>query len=30
MPMNMYLDWLVSLKEEKHKYQNQKINLKIK
>lgn len=30
MPMDMYLDWLVSLKEEKHKYQNQKINLKIK
>lgn len=30
MPTDMYLDWLVSLKEEKHKYQNQKINLKIK
>lgn len=30
MPTEMYMDWLVSLKEEKHKYQNQKINLKIK
>lgn len=30
MPTEMYLDWLVSLKEEKHKYQNLKINLKIK
>ncbi|MCY1635760.1 hypothetical protein [Marinifilum sp. D737] len=30
MPTEMYLNWLVSLKEEKHKYQNQKINLKIK
>ncbi len=29
MPAEMYLDWLVSLKEEKHKYQNQKIKLKI-
>jgi len=30
MPEEMYLDWLVSLKEEKHKYQNKKINLNIK
>ncbi len=30
MPKEMYLDWLVSLKEEKHKYQNKKINLNIK
>lgn len=30
MPKEMYLDWLVSLKEEKLKYQNPKINLKIK
>lgn len=30
MPKEMYLDWLVSLKEEKHKYQNRKINLNIK
>lgn len=30
MPKEMYLDWLVLLKEEKHKYQNRKINLNIK
>jgi len=30
MPKEMYLDWLISLKEEKHKYQNRKINLNIK
>ncbi len=30
MPKEMYLDWLVSLKEEKQKYQNRKINLNIK
>nr|WP_320119523.1 hypothetical protein [uncultured Marinifilum sp.] len=30
MPKEMYMDWLVSLKEEKHKYQNRKINFNIK
>lgn len=30
MPKEMYLDWLVSLKEEKLKYQNRNINLNIK
>lgn len=30
MPKEMYLDWLISLKEEKLKYQNRKINLNIK
>ncbi len=28
MPEKMYLEWLVSLKEEKNKYQNKKINFK--
>jgi hypothetical protein len=30
MPQEMYMDWLLSLKEEKQKYQNRKINLNIK
>lgn len=28
MPEKMYIEWLVSLKEEKNKYQNKKINFK--
>jgi len=30
MPMEMYLEWLVSLKEEKDKYQNTRLNINFK